>query len=179
MAVTLIVEDGSGVDNANVYDTFANMATYAESMGYAWPTSPVEDEQLTAMIRGASALDRIYGPRLCGTKVGGRAQSLAFPRVGLEDVNEEAIPEDEVPVEWKRAFYELSWREYNEPGSLSPDYVQTQRVVSETLGPLSVTYSSTDTGYKDAQPVLTFVDGILAPLLGGTAYSLFGTTTRI
>lgn len=179
MAVTLIVEDGTGVANANVYDTFENTTAYFESRGYAWAASPVEDEQLTAMIRGASSLDRIYGLRLGGTKIGGRAQSLLFPREGLEDIDEEAIPEDEVPKEWKTAFYELSWREYTEPGSLSPDYIQSQRVVSETLGPLSVTYSSVDNGYTDVQPVLTMIDDILKPLIGVPPSNLFGTVTRI
>lgn len=179
MAVTLIVEDGTGVANANVYDTFAATTSYMHDHGYDWAESPQEDEQLTAMIRGAAALDRLYGGKLEGKKVGGRGQSLLFPRENMTDASGEEIADNEVPKEWKTAFYELSWREYSEPGSLSPDYVQTQRTVSETLGPLSVTYSSSDRGSEDAQPVLTQIDGILASLIGLTSVSLFGTAVRI
>lgn len=179
MAVTLIVEDGTGVANANAYDTFENVSAYFESRGYVWATSPVEDDQFTAIIRGTAALDALYGSRLGGKKVNGREQSLLFPRTGLEDAECEEIADDVVPIEWKRASYELAWREYNEPGSLTPDYVQTARTVSETLGPLSVTYAQSSGGASDAQPVLPLVDKILEPLLGFPPSKLFGTVTRI
>lgn len=182
MAVILIVEDGTGVENANAYDTFENVSAYFEEQGYEWNStaSPDPDStQLTAIIRGTRALDAIYGDRLTGSKVGGRAQSLLFPRTGMEDNDCEEIADDVVPIEWKRAMYEMAWREYGEPGSLTPDYVQTARTVSETLGPLSVTYASSSGGWLDAQPVLTLVDKILLPLLGRVASKMFGQTTRI
>lgn len=175
--VDLIVETGAGILNANAYDTLENVSLYHVNHGNTdWdPALSPTDEQEAAIIRASAYLDRKYGSRYPGTKVLGRAQSLAWPRKDATDVNGETIEDDEVPTEIKKAVAEAALREFLEPGSLSPDYVNTAQVTSETLGPLSVSYAvSQTTSVKDTQPVVTVIDDIMATLLKAPVSLLFG-----
>lgn len=181
----LIVETGVGVPNANVYDTMEGISAYHEVMGNeAWADaadSP-DDERESAFIRGTAYIEGKYGPRLTGKKKGGRPQSLMFPQVGLVDAAGEAIADNEVPIEWKRATYVAALRELVAPNSLMPDYDGMGRVKSETLGPLSVTYMDSVDGASDSQPVIEEIDRILQSLIGylpSGSRMMTGTTTRI
>jgi len=181
----LIVETGAGVPNANVYDTMAGISAYHEVMGNtAWDEaadSP-DDERESAFIRGTAYIEGAYGARLNGKKKGNRSQSLMFPQVGMTDASGEAIADDEVPIEWKRATYVAALRELISPNSLMPDYTGMDRVKQETLGPLSVTYADPVKGFADSQPIIEEIDRILQPLIGYTSRSgslRTGTTTRI
>lgn len=182
---SLIVETGAGVPNANVYDTMEGISAYHRLMGnQAWEDaeSSPDDERESAFIRGTAYIEGKYGPRLTGKKKGGRAQSLMFPQVGLRDASGEAIADDEVPIEWKRATYVAALRELIAPNSLTPDYDGMGRVKSETLGPLSVTYMDPVDGAADSQPVIEEIDRILQTLLGYAPLTkgiMTGTTTRI
>lgn len=181
----LIVETGAGVPDANVYDTMEGISAYHQLMGNgAWEEaadSP-DDDRESAFIRGTSYIEGRYGPRLMGKKKGGRFQSLMFPQVGLVDTSGEAIADDEVPIEWKRASYVAALRELIAPNSLMPDYDGAGRVKQETLGPLSVTYIDPVDGASDAQPVIEEIDRILQSLIGYLptgSRMRSGTTTRI
>lgn len=182
----LIVETGAGVANANVYDTMDGISAYHEVMGnQAWADaadSP-DDDRESAFIRGTAYIEGKYGPRLNGKKKSGRSQSLMFPQVGMTDASGEAIADDEVPIEWKRATYVAALRELVSPNSLMPDYDGMGRVKSETLGPLSVTYMDAVDGAADSQPVIEEIDRILQSLIGYTTAGggrvMTGTTTRI
>lgn len=181
----LIVETGAGVPNANVYDDMVGIDAYHKLMGNtAWEEafSSPDDERESAFIRGTAYIEGKYGPRLNGKKKGGRAQSLMFPQIGMTDASGEAIADDEVPIEWKRATYVAALRELIAPNSLMPDYDAAGRVKQETLGPLSVTYMDPVNGAVDSQPVIEEIDRILQSLLGylpsGTRL-MTGTATRI
>ena len=175
--VDMIVETGAGVANANAYDTLENVSLYHANHGntdWLQSASPT-DEQEAAIIRASAYLDRKYGSRYPGTKMNGRAQSLGWPRKDATDANGETIEDDEVPNEVKKAVAEAALREYLEPGSLSPDYLNTSQVTSETLGPLSVSYAvSQTTSLKDSQPIITVIDDIMSGLVRAPASLLFG-----
>lgn len=192
MAITLIIETGAGVVGANVYSDIDAWLAYAAELGQtdvadAYPISPSPqddpdelDEMKAALIRGTRYVEAFYGDYIGGVKVAGRSQSLLFPRKNMRDAAGETIGEDEVPIEWRRAIFEAALRELTSPGSLSPDGVQSERVKSETLGPLSVTYADQVSGTKDALPSLPIIDKILAPLFGSNGNSvMFGETVRI
>ncbi len=76
------------------------------------------------------------------------------------------IQPDEIPEEVERATYEAALRELVAPGSLSPDFLASEVVTKEKVGPIEVTYAE---AAADAQlpnrPVVPAIDEILAPLL--------------
>ena len=73
-----------------------------------------------------------------------------------------------MPVEIEQATYEASLREITNPGSLSPDYVASQMIKREKVGPLETEFavSESSSGAGSVRPVITIVDEMLAPLLG-------------
>ena len=77
------------------------------------------------------------------------------------------------------ATYEAALRELASPGSLTPDIVRADRVISERVGSLAVTYSDASFSNEDRRPVVTVIDDILSRLLGPTRGSLlFGSSSR-
>jgi len=155
---------------------------YCDDHGYDTedlePSPPETIE--TILRRGSVYIDGTYRSRFTGRKVGGRAQELEWGRVDAYDASGEDIPEGEIPIEIEQATYEAAFREWTEPGSLTPEYIATDRVKSETVGPLSVTYADSKTmSAADATPVIPIIDMILAPLLSQPKRtSMFGEVTR-
>ncbi|KAG1322096.1 hypothetical protein G6F63_013518 [Rhizopus arrhizus] len=101
-----------------------------------------------------------------GVRTAGRGQPNEWPRTGAVDYDGDPIQPDEVPDEVERGAYEAALRELASPGSLSPDYVATEAVTKEKVGPIEVTYAdSTAAGQVPNRPVVPAIDEILAPLL--------------
>lgn len=164
------------------YGTVEGFLAYCEENGYDvedLEPSPPEDTEII-LRRGTTYIDGKYRARFPGKKTDGRAQILEWPRTDARDVAGDELPDDEVPREVVAATYEAALREYNEPGSLAPDYVATERVRSESVGPLSVTYATNTTiSAADAMPVISLIDMILAPLLiPASKFSMFGEVSR-
>jgi SLT domain-containing protein len=134
-----------------------------------------------ALIRASAYIDGKYQAQnscgrweslFSGAKTGGRAQSLQWPRTGATDNEGHAIPADEVPIEIEQATYQAALREIVLPGSLSPDYVASQTIKREKVGPLETEFAVSDSasGAGSVRPVITVVDELLAPLLGCNTY---------
>lgn len=175
--MTLVVETGTGSATAESYVSVADCEAYAAARGLTFTASP--DAEAQAALRRATAwIDATYRARFPGTKLNGRDQALEWPREDGEDVNGDAIAEDEVPVEIINATCEAAVRELASPGSLSPDYVASERVKRERVGSLEVEYSDKDQGYRDALPVVTIIDGILGSLFKSGRGSLFARVAR-
>lgn len=162
--MALVVEDGSVVEGANSYASYDALLLYAEERGHSSVESADEDAAEAALVRGTSYVDGRYASRWPGSKVGGREQTLAWPRRLVVDSYGDDVPDDEIPREIVWAACEAAIRELDSPGSLTPDYVATQQIVSESVGPISVQYS--DPGDSSGvRPVVTRIDEILWPLL--------------
>lgn len=132
----------------------------------SWLDGAVTDQQRTAaLVRASAWIDGEYGPRFPGAKTGGRSQPLLWPRTGAADVDGNELEDNEIPFEVENSVYEAAIRELANPGSLSPDYVASERVKAEKVGDLSVTYADGSGGIEDVKPVLSIIDGILAGLL--------------
>ena len=99
-----------------------------------------------------------------GVKALGRAQELAWPRIGAVDVDGSDIDSDVVPFEIEYATYEAALRELTTPGSLMPDYVPTTLIKREKVDVLETEYVA-PTGDNPTSPVLGVVLSIIAPLL--------------
>ena len=157
--MAFIVEDGTGVENANAYVDTAFVDAYHADRGNAeWVGSPTVKEQ--AIIRSTDFIDVRWGEHFKGDKVD-EDQSLQFPRTVFEGV----------PLILKRAAAEYALRALS--GALMPDISvdETGLRVSrktEIVGPIEET-----TEYR-AQGTITLIkpspaaDRMLWPLLNGS-----------
>lgn len=119
-----------------------------------------------ALIRASAYIDGTYYNRFSGSKVGGRAQTLQWPRTGATDADGNAVAADSVPTEVEQATYEAVLRELAKPGSLRPDYVAASTVKRVKVDVLEKEYAvSSAGGPADVTPVIGVIDAILAPLL--------------
>ncbi|RAI34534.1 DnaT-like ssDNA-binding protein [Rhodoplanes serenus] len=144
------------------YGTEAGLAAYAASVGATVPAGAA----LPALVRASAYLDGRYGRRFVGTRAGGYAQPLAWPRDGAVTREGFAVPADAVPAAIENATYEAALRELAAPGSLSPDFVAAEQVKREKVGPLETEYRDvTALGADAARPVVTVIDEMLADLL--------------
>ena len=166
--MALVVEDGTGLADADSYLDEADFEARAEGLGLALPAT---GDAEVALRRGTIYLEGRYAGRWPGYKINGRSQALAWPRRYVVDSHGDVVPQDEVPEEIKKALVEAAYREMVEPGVLTPDYVPGQRVVSETVGPISTTYA--DDSSASQRPTVTMIDEILWPLLlpGGSGFA--------
>lgn len=166
-APALVVEDGTVVTGANSWVDMAFMDQYCSDMGYTtWGTIESPDSRrISAVIRGCRYVVRRYSEEWPGSKVGGRAQTLPWPRDDAYDVDGELIESTEIPTEVKQAQCEAALREYVNPGSLTPDYISAQRVVREKVGDLEVQYAD-DFSTGAMVPVISTIDDILTPIFG-------------
>lgn len=167
-----------GSPDADSYRTLAEINAYAIARGLTFPIAGddlVPAEQ--AARRAATWLDGTFRSRFPGRKTGGRMQALEWPRTGATDQNREPIADDEIPREIGDAQCEAACRERAEPGSLSPDYVPSQMVKSESIGPISTTYRDT-AGVVDARPIVTVIDDILSGLIGARSSTISSFVVR-
>lgn len=182
--MALVVEDGTVVAGANSYVDMSYADAYHSSRNnVAWleGASSPDTAREGALIRATQWLDATYKSRYPGLRLQGRTQPLQWPRSGAYDVDGNEIAEDEIPQEIMAATCEAALRELSSPGSLAPDYNNSQRVVSEKVGDLAVTYSDS-TSAADMTPVFSMIDGILSSLFVATqdgSNLLFGESTRI
>ena len=158
------------------YGTVAAADAYhAARANAAWTGDDVAKQ--AALIRASTYIDGKYQfQNACGrweslfsgSKTGGRAQALQWPRTGAADNEGSAIPADEIPTEIEQATYEAALREIAAPGSLSPDYVATNAIKRQKVDVLEIEYQSAapGSGGVPTRPVITVVDELVAPLLG-------------
>jgi hypothetical protein len=171
--VTMVVEDGTGLANANSYGSDAEAFAYHEARGnagWAAPSSPSADAHLSALIRATSYIDGRYGTRFPGTRLNGRDQALQWPREDAVDEDGFEVEDDEVPAEVKRATFEAALRELASPGSLNPDVTMTDRVKREKVDVIEVEYSQS-TSAEDSIPIINVIEDILATLIGSSGGS--------
>lgn len=81
--IELIIEDGTGVSDANVYCDLDYALKYCVEKGYSSWTELSENEQKVYLIRGTDFIDNYYNWKGYSRK--GQYQSLAFPRDRIYD----------------------------------------------------------------------------------------------
>lgn len=127
MAITIIVEDGTVVPNANSFVSLVDARTSAELLGL---TLSDDDETANAQLtQGYYQLKRSYQNRLQGCPVS-REQTGIFPRVGVY-ADCFPVPSDEIPQEVINA--QLCYSDSINKGSSVNDTSQTQVVKSQSL----------------------------------------------
>jgi len=160
-----------GGANADSYPSLAYALAYHAAKGNAAWASATDANRETALRRATTWLDGTYRAHWTGYRVNGRLQALEWPRSDVVDIGDYAVDYMTIPPEILRATCEAALRELATPGSLSPDVTDAAIVVSEKVGPISVTYRGGG-GTAGQRPILTVIDDILSGLLSirrGTA----------
>ena len=162
--MALIIEDGSGVANADSLTTLAEVRAFAANRG---ATVSATDATLEAQIRVAHDYLLAVEGRLAGSRaVGG--QALPFPRKGVWLFGD-ALPDDSIPVQVKNAIAQLVIEGTTQDVMPSTD---GRVVTQETVGPISTSYANT--GAAGQTPTLPRVEAMLAPFyIGGATLRTF------
>jgi len=130
--MAFVVEDGTGLSTANAYASVAEVTAYlADRNETAWAASSATVQQ-AAIVDATRYIDAHYnfatGRRLLST------QALMWPRSGAFDF--EGYSLSGVPTVLKNACAELANFALTDDLNGSQD----RQTVSETVGPISVTY---------------------------------------
>lgn len=160
---TLVVEDGTVVASANSYISRADADTYFLKLANTTWSALSAGVKEAALIKATAYMEQMYRLRWLGYRYTS-TQVLSWPRANVP-INDgpwnNFVAVDTVPQQVKDAQCELAVRASAD--DLAADL--TQGVLSETVGPLSVTYDSASaqvTRYRA-------VDAMLAMYLGGTS----------
>ncbi len=103
--MTQVVEDGTGLPNADSYDSVANVKLYLASTGYAQSWSAYSVPRQEELIKSATRMiDGSFNFRGCLKRLD---QNLSFPRVGLQDREGREITG--IPMLLKIACAELAY----------------------------------------------------------------------
>lgn len=157
--MSLIVEDGTGLADAESYLSVADAAIYHANMGTdaAWAAVGATAVQEAMLRRATNYLRSRYYNMWEGSAVAA-AQRLDWPRSGVPTRDGYgAIASNSVPEEVKNACAELALKAFS--ADLMPD--QNQAVKREKIGPIEVEYSE----YSPSSPSYVAIDAMLAPLL--------------
>lgn len=164
--MTIIVEDGTGIANANSYVTRAELIAYAVARGIVIADAPASDVFLI------NAMDYLESLRL--RYVGTRTyddQILSWPRTGVT-IDGIDLDENEIPAQLKNAEMQLAI--YASQGVVLMPTVTSAFVKREKVGPIETEYSETIN--TSSQPFLPLIDAMLEQLLsdgGGLAITTF------
>jgi hypothetical protein len=173
--MALIVEDGTGLEDADSYVSVADFKAYCDARGtsYAGKT----DEQIEqALRRATSYIDAVYGGQFLGTPRRFRSQALQWPRVDGYDTNAgEYIDFESVPREVEAATNEATIRELASPGALNPDLKRGGAIKSVKAGSVAVEYMTN----APAETTYSAIERLIAPVLSaGATGGLVGRSVR-
>lgn len=149
--MALVVEDGTGLSNADAYVSVAEADAYLAGLGFTGWDTLTEGEKEIAIRRATQYIDEVFtfpGVKKLST------QRLSMPRIGsgVEEV-------DTWPVRRvKDACCEAAYRARS--GSLFAD-VSANEVESVKVGPIARTLRKSSTG---GQQRYTVIDAILQPI---------------
>jgi hypothetical protein len=190
----IVVEDGTGLPNANSYASETALNNYCSDRAITIPSGDAN----AALIRATQYIEATYRGRWPGNRTKYRGlQALSWPRFGAyvddgsridyrtriqlpgayADVGYAPqvyyIPSTEIPIELIQATCEAAIRELMSPGYLQPDLTLTN-IKSERAGDTEFEYFVG----RGAIPLVTMIDGILSPLLLSRT-DLFGVRDRM
>lgn len=165
--MSIVVEDGTGVNGAESYATVAFVDAYwaartndANAAIWTGLGTPAKEGALRS---ATDYLERVYGPNYVGVRKG-YVQGLLWPRTKTKD--DVGYPLPDLPVELQKAVAELAVRAGS--AALAPDVDQTGMIKRETkkVGPLEKTIEyATPTGPASLGKQYGTVDGLMALLV--------------
>lgn len=158
--MTLIVEDGSIVANANTYVSLADARTRASALGVT--ISSVDATAEAQLIQATLYVDRYYREQYQGLKVESD-QSLQWPRSNVY-IDGYYIDNDEIPQELiDSEIYAAA--ELEAGNSLYTNSDGKNVKLEEVVGAVKVEYFNS--GKTGTQLRFSIIENTIAPLLGG------------
>lgn len=158
--MTLIVEDGTLVANANSYVDLAAIKSYATKRGVTLPAdATIEVYSQKAMDYLESKRDRYKGLKITKT------QALQWPRYPVI-IDGFELGSDEIPSEIKSAQCQLIL-EVNSGVDLQPTMTGSL-VKREKIGPIETEFAVSESG--SLAPDLPKVDSLLSPLYSTSSF---------
>lgn len=159
--MAIIIEDGTGKNNAVSYVSYSDASTYHSQQGNDdWPTDETEGE--IALIKATSAVDLLYGPKY-KSSIRNNNQSLLFPRYSFIDNNGREVLDNTIPYCLKQAVMELALSYVQGdnifPTSNSVDAAIEEKTVIDTI---ELSYKLVNPVNRSTNPL---VDAIISPLI--------------
>lgn len=166
--MSLIVEDGTIIANANSYLLVADATTYHALYGNEkWLDR--SDLHEVSLIRATQAVDVMFGDSYKGVLITS-AQPLLYPRTGFNDTNGRTLSASVIHPELKNWVAEAALVFVTNPGIevLLPNPDKKDRIVSESVGiGGALTEAFTYSG-ATFQTKIKKANMILQPLLDGS-----------
>lgn len=165
--MAFVVENGSGLSNANAYLSEAEANTYNSdhAVDAAWSAASTEDKEKSIRL-ATQYIDARYIRKWFGRRVQ-RDQALDWPRTGVVDADRFLIDSDIVPQEVKDATAEMALRSLKgedlmpdiaNPGSITSERVKVDVIEEETR------YSGGRSQIKRFRLVDNLLRGLVSPV---------------
>ncbi len=132
----LIVEDGTGLSNANSYASLEEADTYHSLRGNSLWTGE-DSVKEAALIRATSSIDGMYARYWPGTRAT-KEQALDWPRVDAYD--RDGYLETGLPRQVVNATIEAALIELQTPGTLTSELDRGGAIKREKVGPIETEY---------------------------------------
>lgn len=179
--MSLIVETGSGLSNAESFASVAEADTYvaAYTEDDAWLDS-LDDQKERALRLATQAIEAEFASRWKGTRVS-ESQALSFPRADVY-FDGHTLSGTSIPTSLKRATIELALRFRGDPTTkLVPDDTSPGTLVRERIKVGSIEEDLTyDSGGKGHSTLYKLVEYLLSPLTANSGTSGFvGEMVRV
>jgi hypothetical protein len=153
------------------YGTDDGFAAWLTANGYTAAASGLSAAILRQ--RGSAYVDGLYSDRFPGVPTNGIEQDRAWPRTGASAYGTD-IGASTVPTAVIHASYLAAVQEDASPGSLAVVVTASQQVKREKVGPIEVEYhAGGDSAVASATPILSAIEGLLAPLLGSNVPAIY------
>jgi hypothetical protein len=155
--MSIIIEDGTGLATAEACISVADASTYFTARGVtAWGAVTTDALREAALRKATEYMTAMFRNRWQGYRTTPTVQALDWPRVSVE-VEGVWVESDEIPETIKRACAEYALK------SVSADLLSdlTQGVLSETVGPISVSYDRS----SPQRTRYVYIEAMLRPYL--------------
>jgi hypothetical protein len=156
--MTLIVEDGTGRDDAESLASVDQVGAHHESRGNSRWATLTETEKEQALRRATDYMGQMYAAKWKGVRAHA-GQALDWPRADVRLPGAGCVPSDAIPKQITQAMAELALRAA--AGELAPDLGRT--VAEKTIGPIKTVYAAGAPEYVRYRSI----ELLLQPLLGG------------
>ncbi|MEA1928235.1 MAG: DnaT-like ssDNA-binding protein [Candidatus Auribacterota bacterium] len=153
----IIVEDGSGIENANSYVDASYVNDYCESMNYTDWDSNDSAEVNGCILRGMKYIETNI---FIGVK-NQTINNLEWPRSYAYERNGLLFENDSIPLKVKQAVCEATYQERVSPGALQPNIV-AGNMKKEEYGSVSFEYFESQ---KTQRPIFPSITGMLKGLV--------------
>ena len=174
--MTLIVENGSNVANADALASLQFVTDYHTARGTTTWTGETADME-TAIRRASTVVSEGYTYQ--GERAHLRDQVFSWPRHSVYDREGQPIESDEIPIELKKAVAEIALRELITPGAMTPDFIRSSVAKSERIGSIAVEYQHGAQSALDLVPMMRLVDAYIGQFTISGGSRLSGVVQRV